>query len=131
LRHCPRIIFVEETVSSADPLCLATRGHVWDSFSSETYKTRPAPGPIQVWNPYTEADETFSFPADGRGYYRTPSLISIWATAPFLHNNSVGQFNGDPSVKGRIEAFNDAIEKLLWPEKRLGTTVDLANQRHI
>jgi mono/diheme cytochrome c family protein len=98
----------------------ATRGHVWDSFSSETYKTRPAPSPIQVWNPYTEQDETFSFPADGRGYYRTPSLISIWATAPFLHNNSVGQFNGDPSVKGRIEAFNDAIEKLLWPEKRLG-----------
>ena len=98
----------------------ATRGHVWDSFSSETYKTRPAPSPIQVWNPYTKQDETFSFPADGRGYYRTPSLISIWATAPFLHNNSVGQFNGDPSVKGRIEAFNDAIEKLLWPEKRLG-----------
>ncbi|HYR21511.1 MAG TPA: hypothetical protein VEP30_01125 [Chthoniobacterales bacterium] len=98
----------------------ATRGHVWDSFSSETYKTRPAPSPIKVWNPYTEQEETFSFPADGRGYYRTPSLISIWATAPFLHNNSIGQFKGDPSVKGRIEAFNDAIEKLLWPEKRLG-----------
>lgn len=98
----------------------AKRGHVWDSFSSENYKTRPAPSPIQVWNPYTEEDETFSFPADGRGYYRTPSLISIWATAPFLHNNSIGQFNGDPSVKGRIEAFNDAIEKLLWPDKRLG-----------
>ena len=97
----------------------ATRGHVWDSFSSETYKTLPAPSPIQVWNPYTEEDETFSFPADGRGYYRTPSLISIWATAPFLHNNSIGGFNGDPSVKGRMEAFQDAIEKLLWPEKRL------------
>jgi hypothetical protein len=41
------------------------------------------------------------------------------ATAPFLHNNSIGRFNGDPSVKGRMEAFQDAIEKLLWPEKRL------------
>jgi mono/diheme cytochrome c family protein len=98
----------------------ATRNHVWNWFSSETYKTQPASSPIQVWNPYTKRDETFSFPADGRGYYRTPSLISIWATAPFLHNNSIGEFNGDPSVKGRIEAFNDAIEKLLWPEKRLG-----------
>jgi hypothetical protein len=98
----------------------AARGHIWNWFSSETYKMLPAPSPIQVWNPYTEQDETFSFAAGGRGYYRPPSLISIWATAPFLHNNTVGQFNGDPSVKGRIDAFNDAIEKLLWPEKRLG-----------
>ena len=51
----------------------------------------------------------------GRGYYRTASLVSIWATAPLLHNNSVGTFVGDPSVKGRIAAFNDAIRKLLWP----------------
>ena len=36
-----------------------------------------------------------------------------------LHNNSLGKFTGDPSVAGRIEAFNDGIEKLLWPEKRL------------
>ena len=50
-----------------------------------------------VWQP----------PAGGRGYYRTASLVSIWATAPFLHNNSVGTFNGDPSVNGRIAAFND------------------------
>src|SRR4030095_5646 len=26
---------------------------------------------------------------------------------------------GDPSVAGRMDAFNDAAEKLLWPEKRL------------
>jgi len=30
----------------------------------------------------------------------------------------LGKFTGDPSVAGRIDAFNDAIEKLLWPEKR-------------
>jgi hypothetical protein len=51
---------------------------------------------------------------------RTPSLISIWSSAPFLHNNMLGNFNGDPSVEGRLQAFNDAAEKLLWPEKRLG-----------
>jgi hypothetical protein len=33
-------------------------------------------------------------------------------------NNSVGRFNGDPSVEGRMEAFSDAIEQMLWPEKR-------------
>jgi mono/diheme cytochrome c family protein len=97
----------------------ATAGHVWQWFSSDTYKTAGAPAAIEVWNPYSEENEQFTIPADGRGYYRTPSLVSVWATAPFLHNNSVGRFNGDPSVKGRLEAFQDAIEKLLWPEKRL------------
>src|SRR4030095_11051432 len=45
----------------------------------------------------------------------------LWSSAPLLHNNALGKFTGDPSVAGRLEAFNDAIEKLLWPEKRLGT----------
>ena len=31
-------------------------------------------------------------PRDGRGYTRVPSLISLWSTAPFLLNNSVGKF---------------------------------------
>ena len=39
---------------------------------------------------------------------------------PFLHNNTLGKFTGDPSVAGRLDAYNDAAEKLLWPEKRLG-----------
>jgi mono/diheme cytochrome c family protein len=98
----------------------ATGGHIWHWFSSDTYKAPEASKPIRVWNPYSEQEEEFHFPTDGRGYYRTPSLISIWATAPFLHNNSVGLFNGNPSIRGRIEAFQDAIEKLLWPDKRLG-----------
>ena len=46
--------------------------------------------------------------------------MSIWATAPFLHNNSVGLYNGDPSVEGRLAAYQDGMEKLLWPERRLG-----------
>jgi len=33
----------------------------------------------------------------------------------------VGAFTGDPSVAGRLRAFDDAIEKLLWPERRHGT----------
>jgi hypothetical protein len=97
----------------------AKRGHVWQNFSSETYKNLPSPGDIDFWNPYTEAMEKFTIPAGGPGYYRTPSLISIWSSAPFLHNNALGKFTGDPTVKGRMEAFDDAAQKLLWPEKRL------------
>ena len=41
-------------------------------------------------------------PAGGRGYTRPPSLISLWSTAPFLLNNSVGPFEQDPSVDARM-----------------------------
>ena len=99
----------------------AVRGHIWDNFSSETYKERPAAGAIGVLDPFSGQMRPFVFPAGGRGYQRAPSLISIWASAPYLHNNSVGAFTGDPSVKGRMRAFEDGMEKLLWPEKRPGS----------
>ena len=47
-----------------------------------------------------------------------PSLISLWSTAPLLLNNSVGAFEAQPSVQARMRSFDNAIEKLLWPEKR-------------
>lgn len=98
----------------------AKRGHIWEAFSSETYKGLPAVGEIEVWNPYADRMEKFTIPGGGTGYYRTPSLISLWSSAPLLHNNALGVFNGDPSVKGRVEAYTDAMTKLLWPGKRLG-----------
>lgn len=98
----------------------AMEGHVWNDFSSDTYKHLPSVGQIEVYNPYTGGTDKWTVPAGGPGYYRTASLISCWATAPFLHNNMLGKFTGDPSVAGRMEAFNDAVQKLLWPEKRLG-----------
>jgi hypothetical protein len=98
----------------------AMRGHVWDNFSSETYKTLPAAGEIEVRDGVNQSARKFLTPGGGPGYYRVPSLIAIWATAPFLHNNALGVFTGDPSVVGRMKAFQDAAEKLLWPDKRLG-----------
>jgi hypothetical protein len=49
-----------------------------------------------------------------------PSLISLWSTAPFLLNNTVGEADpeNDPSVEARMKVFDDAIEQMLWPEKR-------------
>ena len=96
----------------------ALGGNIWDNFSSQSYKDLPSVGTITWYHPYTGEPRTYQMPAGGRGYTRPPSLVSLWSTAPFLLNNSVGAFNGDPSVKGRLAAFDDAIEKMLWPEKR-------------
>ncbi len=98
----------------------AIRGHVWDNFSSETYKTLPSAGEIEVQHPLDGSTSKFRVPGGGPGYYRVPSLIGVWATAPLLHNNALGTYTGDPSVAGRMKAFDDAITKLLWPEKRAG-----------
>ena len=110
----------------------ATKGNIWDQFSSDTYKAQPAVG--RLANLYNPQDPTkpseIEIPGGGRGYYRTAALTAIWATAPYLHNNSVGNFIKDPTVQGRMTAFNDGMVKLLWAERRLGvqsipvTTVD-------
>ncbi|HSD52820.1 MAG TPA: hypothetical protein VLC47_01575, partial [Burkholderiales bacterium] len=53
-------------------------GHIWQEYGSETLRAR-APDP------------NLKEPADGgRSYYRNISLLSLWAHAPFMHNNALG-----------------------------------------
>jgi hypothetical protein len=114
----------------------AMTGNMWEDFSSESYRHLPSVGVISFFNPYLGehgADDRF-FPrhqvrdptaprgGGGPGYYRVPTLVSIWATAPLLHNNSLGRFTNDPSLDGRLVAFDDAIHKLLYPERRLASS---------
>jgi hypothetical protein len=96
----------------------ALADNIWDNFSSQSYKELPSVGTITWYHPYTGEPRTYQMPAGGRGYTRPPSLVSLWSTAPFLLNNSVGEFSGDPSVKGRLASFQNSIEQMLWPEKR-------------
>ena len=96
----------------------AIGGSIWDNFSSKTYKNLPSAGEITYYHPITGQAEKFTLPAGGRGYTRPSSLVSLWSTAPFLLNNSVGTFNSSPAVADRINSFNIAIEQMLWPEKR-------------
>ena len=119
----------------------ALGGNIWDNFSSQSYKDLPSVGSITWYHPYTGEVKTYKMPAGGRGYTRPPSLVSLWSTAPFLLNNSVGSIDPSnpkcsanwgysdgtqgqeclspaPSVKKRLESFQDSIEKMLWPEKR-------------
>jgi hypothetical protein len=109
----------------------AMAGHMWTDFSSASYHKLPSVGAITYFNPYLGKDggEDQYTPrhkapdglpgGGGPGFYRVPTLISIWTSAPLLHNNSLGLFNNDPSVDGRLLAFDDAIRKLLWQERRL------------
>ena len=98
----------------------AIKGNIWDNFSSTSYKNLPSVGKFTVHHPLTGEPREYQMPAGGRGYTRPASLISLWSTAPFLLNNSVGEFYYSPSVQSRMDSFNDSIHKMLWPEKRKG-----------
>jgi hypothetical protein len=113
------------------------KGHVWEQFASNTYRTKPA----------TQFDMAGRPIAGGLGYYRNISLLNAWAYAPFLHNNAVGpevcgkaqgsmglhhnsyegqqnnpqtankcDSNYDPSIEGRLAVFDASVEQLLTPD---------------
>jgi hypothetical protein len=112
-------------------------GHIWEEYGSETLRAKPP-------------DPNIKEPSDGgRGYYRNISLLSLWAHAPFMHNNAVGpelcggpddeHYNPpyadetrvvplaappacwpfDPSVEGRYKLFKASMADLLNPGKRV------------
>ena len=60
-------------------------GRIWQEYGSETLRAQPA-------------DPNIVEAADGgRGYYRNISLLSLWAHAPFMHNNAIGpELCGNP-----------------------------------
>ena len=100
-------------------------GHIWEEFGSETYRARPSPGSVQQvvnrmapgiggkpWGPEKKIE-------GGPGYLRNFSLLSAWATAPFLHNNAIGELTYLPdgaidyTVRGRVTQFQMAFEELM------------------
>lgn len=82
----------------------AVDGDIWAEFSSKDYKALPPVGRIVLdvpvfppeaplpWSVKRPVRVEFEPPGGGRGYYRTPSLVSMWATAPYLHNNALGDY---------------------------------------
>lgn len=61
-------------------------GSVWQEYGSETLRARAT-------------DPNIREPHDGgRGSYRNISLLSVWAHAPFMHNNAIGpELCGQPA----------------------------------
>jgi hypothetical protein len=109
-----------ETNTCASLATNALGGDIWDNFSSSTYKSLPSVGSVTIQHPLTGAPSKYEMPAGGRGYIRPPSLISLWSSAPFLLNNTLGDFYWSGSVADRMKSFDGGIEQLLWPEKRHG-----------
>ncbi len=68
----------------------ALKDDIWDNFSSQSYKELPAVGELTVHHPVSGGAQAFLPLGNGRGYTRPASLISLWSSAPFLLNNSVG-----------------------------------------
>ncbi|APW59714.1 hypothetical protein [Paludisphaera borealis] len=120
----------------------AIDGDIWAELSSKDYKALPPLMTMKFANPLNLLDPgrfggapivtEFVAPGGGRGYYRSAALNSMWATAPFLHNNSIGV---DPvskdattgeeyldakyvSIEGRLELFEKAMDHLLNPDNR-------------
>ncbi len=114
-----RVPITEMGVNACSPIATnSIRDNIWDNFSSETYKQLPSVGEITVYNPVDGTPRQFQLPGGGRGFVRPASLVSVWSTAPYLQNNSVGEFNQSPSVEARMQAFDIAIRQMLWPERR-------------
>ena len=105
--------------NACSPLAMnALANNIWDNFSSQSYKELPAVGAISYHDPFDGSTQSYTMPAGGRGYTRPASLVSLWSTAPYLLNNTVGQFSEDPSVAGRMKDFDEAIHQMLWPNNR-------------
>lgn len=111
-------------------------GHVWEEFSSSTYKGLPS-----------ATTDTFGKPVTGGpGYYRNISLLNVWAHAPFGHSNAIGpeicgnvdagrqvlrtsvegrqldakqkyqcDLKYDPSVMGRLKVYDMSMDEILTP----------------
>ena len=76
------------------------KGHVWEEYGSETLRNR-SHGPVPPAAPPYDQNGP-----DGRDYYRPASLLSLWATAPYMHNNAVG-----PEVCGKPANKNNDFYK--------------------
>src|SRR6266567_8319570 len=116
-------------------------GDIWDNFTSSSYKSLPPVKELTAYHPVSGAAMSLRPRGNGRGYLRPPSLISVWSTAPFLSNNSVGHEDYDaysgyytnseercpaasdndpymPCVANRMKVFDRSIRQMLNPQTR-------------
>ncbi|MBP6708180.1 MAG: cytochrome c, partial [Candidatus Accumulibacter sp.] len=83
-------------------------GHLYMEYASDTLRQQPVVADIPERNELKDG---------GRGYYRNISLVNVWATAPFMHNNAIGpEICGKPANQANDfhrARYVDASGKLL------------------
>lgn len=104
------------------------QGQIWEDYASLTFWERPSVGTeprlISDMIPLIGGLEagTHDIGTGGPGYYRNISLLSVWAIAPFLHNNAIGELTYLPdgsidyTVAGRIAQFENAYAELMMSD---------------
>src|SRR5947207_14434486 len=68
---------------------------------------------LEFFNPFDETHPIKFRPKDknvGPGYYRTPSLVSIWSSAPFLHRSE--------EHTSELQSHSDLVCRLLLEKKK-------------
>jgi len=75
-------------------------GHIWQEYGSDSLRARPP-------------DPNLKEPHDGgRSYYRNISLLSVWAHAPFMHNNAIGpEICGKPKNKANFFYHSPYVDR--------------------
>lgn len=126
------------------------KGAIWEEFGSETFRERPVAGVVpKTLNRMVPliggkqfGEKTIGGEGSGAGYLRNFSLLSAWAYAPFLHNNSIGELTYlsdgsiDYTVAGRVAQYEMAMKELLMsdnpdvePHRQPKTTVTTADTK--
>jgi hypothetical protein len=115
---------------------------IWAQFSSREYKALPPLGRLTFEVPVFPEQAPLSGsvkgpvhvefvpPGGGRGYYRTPSLVSMWATAPYFHNNALGDYCAVRDDGGKTLFPNDGrrigrqLSDGTWIDFRIDVSVE-------
>jgi hypothetical protein len=83
-------------------------GDIWDNFTSTSYKSLPPVKELTAYHPVSGAAMSLRPAGNGRGYLRPASLISLWSSAPYLSNNSVGY--GDNTSSSSSASWSSASQ---------------------
>ena len=94
----------------------AIQDHVWQEFSSQSYKQLPAAGKLtDLYNPIRPRRPIdYQPPAGGRGYYRVPTLAGLGRLRRSCTTTPSGY--STRTRRSAVELLHSMpMEKLLWP----------------
>jgi len=78
-------------------------GHLYMEYASDTLRKQPLVADIPERNELKDG---------GRGYMRNISLVNVWATAPFMHNNAIG-----PEICGKPANTDNDFARARYVDK--------------